>query len=165
MKRRWLITNVALCILAAATVLVVKQAAPVLPAAQCSNVYRQFIGHRDIKASYVKDFLFDSTLCLSVTILQATTDSAWFAMGQELHIPQKSMKLDDGSGSVSLGILWVDRETLRPNVNVPIEERYHRIIVRRTRQLFFVEEANEYQGHVVLSHFIKQLKYSTNTEN
>ena len=44
---------------------------------QCSKLYWQYRGQEGIKATYVKQYPVDDTTLVDVTLLQATTDSAW----------------------------------------------------------------------------------------
>ena len=44
---------------------------------QCSKLYWQYRGQEGIEASYVRDYPVDDTTLVDVTLLHATTDSAW----------------------------------------------------------------------------------------
>ena len=44
---------------------------------QCSKLYWQYRGQEGIAASYVKQYPVDDTTLVDVTLLHATTDSAW----------------------------------------------------------------------------------------
>ena len=44
---------------------------------QCSKLYWQYRGQEGIKATYVKQSPVDDTTLVDVTLLRATTDSAW----------------------------------------------------------------------------------------
>ncbi len=44
---------------------------------QCSKLYWQYRGQEGIEASYVRDYPVDDTTLVDVTLLRATTDSAW----------------------------------------------------------------------------------------
>ena len=44
---------------------------------QCSKLYWQYRGQEGIEASYVKQYPVDDTTLVDVTLLRATTDSAW----------------------------------------------------------------------------------------
>ena len=48
-----------------------------VPLDECSPLYRQYAGHEDIEATFVKDYPVDDTTLVDVTLLHATTDSAW----------------------------------------------------------------------------------------
>ena len=50
---------------------------------QCSKLYWQYWGQEGIKASYVRDYPVDDTTLVDVTLLHATTDSAWVKLCQE----------------------------------------------------------------------------------
>ena len=44
---------------------------------QCSKTYWHYRGQEGIKASYVRNYQVDDTTVVDVTLLHATTDSAW----------------------------------------------------------------------------------------
>ena len=50
---------------------------------QCSKLYWQYRGQEGIEASYVRDYPVDDTTLVDVTLLQATTDSAWESLCHE----------------------------------------------------------------------------------
>ena len=50
---------------------------------QCSKLYWQYRGQEGIKATYVKQYPVDDTTLVDVTLLHATTDSAWVKLCQE----------------------------------------------------------------------------------
>ena len=47
---------------------------------QCSKLYWQYRGQEGIEAFYVRDYPVDDTTLVDVTLLQATTDSAWVSL-------------------------------------------------------------------------------------
>ena len=51
-----------------------------VPLDECSPVYRQYEGHEGIEATYMKQYPVDDTTLVDVTLIQATTDSAWVSM-------------------------------------------------------------------------------------
>ena len=51
-----------------------------VPLEECSPLSRQYAGHEDIEATFVKDYPVDDTTLVDVTLLHATTDSAWVSM-------------------------------------------------------------------------------------
>ena len=54
-----------------------------VPLDECSPLYRQYAGHEGIEATFVKDYPVDDTTLVDVTLLHATTDSAWLKLCQE----------------------------------------------------------------------------------
>ena len=54
-----------------------------VPLDECSPLYRQYAGHEDIEATFVKDYPVDDTTLVDVTFLRATTDSAWVSLCME----------------------------------------------------------------------------------
>lgn len=51
-----------------------------VPFDQCSDLYKQYANVEGIDASFIKDYKVNDTLTLDVTLLEATTDSAWQAL-------------------------------------------------------------------------------------
>ena len=74
-KRSWIFTIILCLLLAGGAALVLLPRIP-MPW-QCSKIYWQYRGQEGIKASYVRDYPVDDTTLVDVTLLQATTDSAW----------------------------------------------------------------------------------------
>ena len=66
-----------LCLLLAAGAAVLVLTPRTVPFDECSPLYRQYAGQEGIKASYVRDYPVDDTTLVDVTLLRATTDSAW----------------------------------------------------------------------------------------
>ena len=55
---------------------------------QCSKLYWQYRGQEGIEASYVRDYPVDDPTLVDVTLLHATTDSAWVSLCQEFILPE-----------------------------------------------------------------------------
>ena len=66
-----------LCLLLFAGAAVLVLTPRTVPFDECSPLYRQYAGQEGIKASYMRDYPVDDTTLVDVTLLQATTDSAW----------------------------------------------------------------------------------------
>ena len=66
-----------LCLLLVAGAAVLVLTPRTVPFDECSPLYRQYEGHEGIEASYVRDYPIDDTTLVDVTLLHATTDSAW----------------------------------------------------------------------------------------
>ena len=76
MKNKRPLFVVLLCLLLAGGVVLVLLPCSPMPW-QCSKLYWQYRGQEGIEASYVRDYPVDDTTLVDVTLLQATTDSAW----------------------------------------------------------------------------------------
>ncbi len=72
-----------LCLLLAAGAAVIVLTPRTVPFDECSPLYRQYAGQEGIKASYVRDYPVDDTTLVDVTLLRATTDSAWVSLCHE----------------------------------------------------------------------------------
>ena len=76
MKNKRPLFVVLLCLLLAGGVVLVLLPCSPMPW-QCSKLYWQYRGQEGIEASYVKQYPVDDTTLVDVTLLHATTDSAW----------------------------------------------------------------------------------------
>lgn len=66
----------------------------VVPPSQCSPVYQRYAHVPGIEASFVKDFPLNDTLAIDVTLLHATTDSAWQRLKEDFgpdHLTPKML--------------------------------------------------------------------------
>ena len=79
MKNKRPLFVVLLCLLLAGGVVLVLLPCSPMPW-QCSKLYWQYRGQEGIEASYVKQYPVDDTTLVDVTLLHATTDSAWIEL-------------------------------------------------------------------------------------
>lgn len=101
MKRSWLIT-ILFCLLllgGGGAVLLLPQ---VVPFSQCSDLYKQYANVEGIDATFIKDYKVNDTLTLDVTLLEATTDSAWNGLVKEFNFgDQFNAELPSDTNAVS----------------------------------------------------------------
>ena len=77
---------------------------------QCSKLYWQYRGQEGIEASYVRDYPVDDTTLVDVTLLQATTDSAW----EKLCIAFTPYEFSDSSDYINKLVHDTSSVTFRP---------------------------------------------------
>ncbi len=82
--KRWIITFLLTLAVAAAIGVVVWR--HVLPMRSVSDLYRHYEHADGIAASYIHNFPVNDTLRVDVTLLEATTDSAWQALCADFAI-------------------------------------------------------------------------------
>ena len=92
MKRSWLIT-ILVCLLIlgwGGAVLLLPQ---VVPFDQCSEVYKRYADMDGVDATFIKDYKVNDSVFVDVTLLVATTDSAWLLIQHDfnLEIPPQEM--------------------------------------------------------------------------
>lgn len=58
-----------------------------IPAAEASDLYRRYEHSEHISATFIKDFPVDDTLCVDVTLLQATDSAGWEALRRDFNVP------------------------------------------------------------------------------
>ena len=64
-----------------------------VPFDQCSDLYKQYANVEGIDATFIKDYKVNDTVFVDVTLLVATTDSAWLLIQHDfnLEIPPQEM--------------------------------------------------------------------------
>ena len=81
MKHSWIIVTLcSLLIIAAACLMLMPRTVPI---DQCSDVYRQYQGQEGLEVSFVKQYRVNDTTAVDVTLIHATTDSAWVSLCEE----------------------------------------------------------------------------------
>ena len=82
--KRWILTLLMVAaVVAAAAVVFCRH---ILPRWQVSDLYRRYHNADGIAASYIHNFPVNDTLTLDVTLLEATTDSAWQTLCSDFAI-------------------------------------------------------------------------------
>ena len=81
MKHSWIIiTLCSLLIITGACLMLMPRTVPI---DQCSDVYRQYQGQEGLEVSFVKQYRVNDTTAVDVTLIHATTDSAWVSLCEE----------------------------------------------------------------------------------
>jgi hypothetical protein len=135
-KRR--VISVAVCLVVAALVLVVKYHPRTVPVEECSQIYRDYADNPHIAVAFIKDFPVNDTLRVDVTTLQATDSLGWETLKNEFHIISLSdniqRKIEQGIDRVSTRIVSKTDPTLPMdtsellNNNVIAISRLHRTV-------------------------------------
>jgi hypothetical protein len=162
-KRR--VISVAVCLMVAALVLVVKYHPRTVPIEECSQIYRDYADNPHIAVAFIKDFPVNDTLRVDVTTLQATTDSAWCALlldfgapaeFMELYMTDKSLFIGDDVNAITL--FYRDKNDLKKRI--PNNHPDSRLVIashnRRTLCIFMTED-NKQKDIIGLTQ-IKDLK-------
>lgn len=84
-KTGWIITIIALLVIACGGI-AVKLWPRTVPVEECSPVYKEYAGKPGIEVSFVKDYRINDTTFVDVTIIHATTDSAWNDLSRKFGI-------------------------------------------------------------------------------
>lgn len=135
-KRR--VISVAVCLVVAALVLLVKYHPRTVPIEECSQIYRDYADNPHIAVAFIKDFPVNDTLSVDVTTLQATDSLGWETLKNEFHIISLSdniqRKIEQGIDRVSTRIVSKTDPTLPMdtsellNNNVIAISRLHRTV-------------------------------------
>ena len=88
--RKWILAFLFLTLLGVAAVAAWRY---LLPKRHVSDIYRRYEHADGIAASYIHNFPVNDTLLLDVTLLEATTDSAFRQLLDDLSIPEMDSSL------------------------------------------------------------------------
>jgi len=162
-KRR--VISVAVCLMVAALVLVVKYHPRTVPVEECSQIYRDYADNPHIAVAFIKDFPVNDTLSVDVTTLQATTDSAWCALLLDFGTPQEMIddynsnkEFNEGEDASTIILFYRDKNDLKKRI--PNNHPDSRLVIasynRRTLCIFMTED-NKQKDIIGLTQ-IKDLK-------
>jgi hypothetical protein len=162
-KRR--VISVAVCLVVAALVLLVKYHPRTVPIEECSQIYRDYADNPHIAVAFIKDFPVNDTLSVDVTTLQATTDSAWCALLLDFGTPQEMIddynsnkEFNEGEDASTIILFYRDKNDLKKRI--PNNHPDSRLVIasynRRTLCIFMTED-NKQKDIIGLTQ-IKDLK-------
>ena len=98
--KRWILTLLMVAAVVAAVAVVFCR--HILPRWQVSDLYRRYEHVDGIAASYIHNYPVNDTLTLDVTLLEATTDSAWNGLVKEFNLSgQFNAELPSDTNAVS----------------------------------------------------------------
>lgn len=60
----------------------------IFPTHEVSEIYSRYAKEEGIDAAFVKDYRVNDSVTVDVTVLEATTDSAWAVLKKEYKIPE-----------------------------------------------------------------------------
>ena len=128
---------------------------------QCSKLYWQYRGQEGIEATYVKQYPVDDTTLVDVTLLHATTDSAWESLCHGFITPEipDNIKENIINGN-SVTVRIVSKDDPRIVVTPDSVDRYDYLLFSPTKTtigLFHVE--NVEQIFTILSKEVHELSH------
>ena len=109
-----------------------------VPLDECSPLYRQYAGQEGIEAFYVRDYPVDDTTLVDVTLLRATTDSAWVSMclkSLPYHCPEDKRENVIHGNSVTQYIS--SKDDIRTKV-IPSDTNNYNLVFINARQKYIV---------------------------
>ena len=133
--------HIAICVVACTAVVLVTAICRLwprpVPLEECSEVYRQYSQVEGVRATYLKDYPVNDTLTVGVTLLEATTDSAWVVLQEDFGVPAIPKEYEElfyeDSNRVSVKVypktvpLYVGGDTITNDL--VITSRYKRTIL------------------------------------
>lgn len=149
-KRR--VISVAVCLVVAALVLLVKYHPRTVPVEECSQIYRDYADNPHIAVAFIKDFPVNDTLAVDVTTLQATTDSAWCALLLDFGMPEEFIELYKSNkesfvGDALSSIVAFSIDKNNPQKHLPKDDPDSRLLVgshaKKTLCIFMAEEKKD----------------------
>lgn len=151
MKRSWHIT-ILVCLLLLAGGGAVILLPRIVPYGQCSDIYRQYADTEGITATFIKDYPVNDTVAVDVTLLAATTDSAWSLLQERFQVPplnDVAQQLID-SGKDIVFTLQVSKH----DCDIELGDDYDKLlgISYRTKQISVFHVKNEDAVRAVLFH-------------
>ena len=133
------------------------------PSSDVSDLYRRYEHNDFIRVSEIHDLPINDTLAVETLLLEASTDSAWYALLSDFGAPQELIELYQSNrnlfmgGSVnSITLLYIDKNHL--GKFLPKTDPDSRMVIvsfeKRSMSVFMTEN-NNIQAIVQLSEIIK----------
>lgn len=108
MRRRWIITLIAL-VAAAGIFVAVKYWPRTVDDEACSRYYAKYLEQEGIQATYIQGQRLNDTLRIDLTLLQATDAANWERLQQDFNIPSADSTTNaltgEGNNSILLFLL------------------------------------------------------------
>ncbi len=105
---------------------------------QCSKLYWQYRGQEGIEAFYVRDYPVDDTTLVDVTLLRATTDSAWVSLClKSLPYDYPEDKRENVIHGNSVTQYFSSKDDIRTKV-IPADTNNYNLVFINARQKYIV---------------------------
>ena len=87
----------------------------IFPTHEVSEIYSRYAKEEGIDAAFVKDYLVNDSITVDVTVLEATTDSAWAVLKKEYKVPALTpkQKIDMENGSPCIAFCGLHKKDER----------------------------------------------------
>lgn len=103
----WPVT-LTVCLLIVLGTLIVKLWPRTVPFDQCSEIYQKYASMENVKASFIKDYKVNDSVFVDVTLIEATTDSAWNVILNDFNmpvIPEEYRELVEKNSSIEFNLI------------------------------------------------------------
>ena len=136
---------------------------------QCSKLYWQYRDQGGIEASYVRDYPVDDTTLVDVTLLHATTDSAWESLCHEF-VPYEfadSNKYINNliHDTTSVTFRAVSEDDCRTKVNPSISEKHNSVFMAAKMRAICIFHINKKEQSDILIDIMLEHFLSSNTQS
>lgn len=151
MKRSWHIT-ILVCLLLLAGGGAVVLLPRIVPYEQCSDLYKQYADTEGITATFIKEYPINDTVAVDVTLLAATTDTAWALLQDRFNVPPMSpvaQQLIEGGKDLVFTL-----QVSKHDCDIELGDDYDKLlgISYRTKQISVFHVKNEDAVRAVLFH-------------
>jgi len=121
------------------------------PNRAASSVYVKYHGTDGLKVAFVKDFPLNDTVSVDVTLLQATTDSAWQVLREDFGVKQLNDTVERINGSKATSYRYAPKK----DYSLPMDTTCH-----ANNDLLFLSRYEQTIGvfHIDYSYQIKAIK-------
>lgn len=136
-KTGWITTLIAVLVIVCGGI-AVKLWPRTVPVDECSPVYKEYVGKPGIEVSFVKDYRINDTTFVDVTMIHATTDSAWNDLSRKFGIviiPAEYEKIFEKYNPVDFKLVS------KNNPEVPKEKEtdtFDLLVTYRKQQSFYI---------------------------
>lgn len=149
MKR--LLITLSLSLLAVTTVVLWRGWPHLFPSSEVSDLYRRYEHNNYIRATEIHDFQINDTLAVETVLLQASSDSAWYALLTDFGMPEELIEMYKsnrdflvGDRNKSLLKFFIDKNNIRKTL--PLSNPDSRMVIgslkKRSLCVFITDDNN-----------------------
>ena len=136
---------------------------------QCSKTYWEYAKQNDIKQEYVCNYPVDDTTLVDVTLLHATTDSAWESLCHEF-VPYEFADSNDYTNKLihdttAINFWAVSEDDCRTKVNPSISEKHNSVYMAAKMRAICIFHINKKEQSDILIDIMLEHFLSSNTQS
>lgn len=154
-KHFWLIVGV-VAFLEVLIICFVLQWKYLFPSREVSEIYTRYADVEGIEVSYIKDYRVNDSVFVDVTVLEATTDSAWAVLKDDYKLPVLPKEYERLAEAMSIDVWRAPRSNPYALIKKRSPDDYIVAVSRPKRTVYVFDTQNDIESNAV-----KINKYST----
>lgn len=128
----------------------------IFPTHEVSEIYSRYAKEEEIDAAFVKDYRVNDSITVDVTVLEATTDSAWAVLRDDFKLPVLPKEYERLAEAMSIDVWRAPRSNPYALITKRSPDDYIVAVSRPKRIVYVFDTKNDIESNAIKIH-----KYST----